>query len=112
MGKCVSEELFFLALHVDYYICREIPINPALCAPRCGFGVDRYFTADFLQSSRARKKLTALLSRLGEIGQNQLYPHLRVSYSEGKGMAGRPVKACGYKTQINGYVLGFLSVND
>lgn len=45
--KC-QYKMKILGLLVDYFICHGIPVNPALCAPRSGCGVDRHSMADIL----------------------------------------------------------------
>jgi hypothetical protein len=51
-GKYISDDripvTLILGLLVDYFICHGISVNPALCAPRSGYGVDRHSMADIL----------------------------------------------------------------
>ena len=51
-GKYISDDripvTLILGLLVDYFICHGMPVNPALCAPQSGCGVDRHSMADIL----------------------------------------------------------------
>ena len=81
-GMTVQAVTLILGLLVDYFICHGMPVNPALCAPQSGCGVDHHNQADKKHPSRLRitpvpggttfyKGLTGAMRRSGFLSKSE-----------------------------------------